>query len=58
MLNDFNVTDVAKLAKRAAVAREIIYAAMDTPALRCDITPTYNELEDQHGGNVPVAVCS
>jgi pyruvate,water dikinase len=50
--------DVENLAKRAAEAREIVYQATATEALREQIVRAYRQLESEYGANVAVAVRS
>jgi pyruvate, water dikinase len=49
---------IADLAKRAAAARSIVYAATDRPELRREIEQAYRQLEQEYGANVAVAVRS
>lgn len=49
---------ISDLAKRAAAARAIVYAATDQEELRRQITEAYLELEREYGANVAVAVRS
>ena len=50
--------DVELLEKRGAEAREIVYEATGTDALRQEIVAAYRKLEAQYGANVAVAVRS
>ncbi len=50
--------DVRDLAERAAKARDIVYQATGTDALKKEIAAAYRELERQYGRNVSVAVRS
>jgi pyruvate,water dikinase len=58
LLQGLDGTDVARLAECAAEARQLVYAATDTPRLRREIADAYNVLENQYGTNVAVAVRS
>jgi pyruvate,water dikinase len=58
LLDDLDVTDVARLAERAAEARDLVYAATDTAAMQGEIARAYGVLEGQYGANVAVAVRS
>lgn len=49
---------IADLAKRAAAARAIVYAATDQEELRHEIEQAYRQLEQEYGRNVAVAVRS
>ncbi len=49
---------ISDLAKRAAKARDIVYAATDRAELRREIAESYRQLEQQYGGDVAVAVRS
>jgi pyruvate,water dikinase len=49
---------IADLAKRAAKARAIVYAATDQEDLRRQVSEAYRKLEQQYGANVAVAVRS
>ena len=50
--------DVAGLARAAAEARAIVYAATGTPDIRALLEPNYRTLERQYGEGVAVAVRS
>jgi pyruvate,water dikinase len=58
LLDGLDVSDVVLLAKRAEKARELVYAATGSPALREQIVAAYRQLEAQYGTNVAVAVRS
>ncbi|MDR3529162.1 MAG: phosphoenolpyruvate synthase [Rhodopila sp.] len=58
LLDDLDITDVTRLARNAAEARRIVYAATGTEALRQQIASAYRVLEDQYGANAGVAVRS
>ena len=58
LLDDLDITDVALLAKRAAEARQLVYAATGNEALRQQIVAAYSQLEVQYGPGVAVAVRS
>ena len=49
---------IPDLAKRAAAARAIVYAATDQDELRRQVTESYQQLEREYGVNVAVAVRS
>jgi pyruvate, water dikinase len=58
LLDGLDVTDVPLLAQRAHDARQIVYAATGTSALRVIIGRAYRKLEAEYGDNVAVAVRS
>src|SRR5271169_742590 len=58
LLSRFDHHDVALLAKRAAKARQLVYAATSSDALRQQIVAAYSQLEVQYGAGVAVAVRS
>ncbi len=58
LLDDLDKTDVEALAKRAAEARQIVYAATGGDDLRQEIVVSYRKLEEQYGRDVAVAVRS
>ncbi len=58
LLDGLNVTDVALLAERAGAARQIVYDATGTDALRRIIVQAYRTLEGEYGPDVAVAVRS
>ncbi|MBU6444047.1 MAG: phosphoenolpyruvate synthase [Alphaproteobacteria bacterium] len=58
LMEGLNRDDVRDLAERAAKARQIVYAATGTEALKKEIAAAYRELEQQYGRNVSVAVRS
>jgi len=49
---------ISDLAKRAAAARAIVYAATDQDDLRHQVMEAYRQLEQEYGTNVAVAVRS
>ena len=49
---------ISDLAKRAAEARTIVYAATDQDRLRSQVADAYRQLESEYGANVAVAVRS
>jgi pyruvate,water dikinase len=49
---------ISDLARRAAAARAIVYAATDSEDLRRQISEAYQQLEREYGANVAVAVRS
>ncbi len=49
---------IADLARRAAAARAIVYAATDREALRREVAEAYHKLEGEYGRNLAVAVRS
>ncbi|MBL6987408.1 MAG: phosphoenolpyruvate synthase, partial [Methylobacter sp.] len=57
-LDDLNPDDVADLAKRARKAREIIYAAPIPDDLEQQILAGFNQLKQQYGDDLSVAVRS
>ncbi len=58
LLNGLHVTDMALLAECAREARQIVYAATATNALREAVVQAYRKLEAEYGDNVAVAVRS
>src|SRR6476619_7669125 len=54
LLDGLDVTDVATLAERASQARDIVYRATGTDALRAAIADAYAVLESQYGPRVAV----
>ncbi len=58
LLDGLDKRKVRLLAKAAAAAREIVYAATGTMALAEAITAAYRTLEEEYGANVAVAVRS
>ncbi len=58
LLDGLDLADVGLLAKRAARAREIVYAATGTDELRQQIAAAYRKLESEYGDGVAVAVRS
>jgi len=58
LLDNFDISDVALLAKRAAQARQLVYDATGSGTLREQVASAYHQLETQYGINVPVAVRS
>jgi pyruvate, water dikinase len=58
LLDGLDISDVAALARRAAEARRLVYAATGTDALRGEIVAAYRLLEAQYGAGVAVAVRS
>ena len=58
LLDGLDVTNLALLTSRAARARELVYGATGSAALRAQITAAYRKLEAQYGPRVPVAVRS
>jgi pyruvate,water dikinase len=58
ILDNLDKRDIENLAKRAAEAREIVYQAATTEALREQIVSAYRQLESEYGANVAVAVRS
>ncbi|MDE2352006.1 MAG: phosphoenolpyruvate synthase, partial [Alphaproteobacteria bacterium] len=58
LMEGLNRDDVRDLAERAAKARQIVYDATGTDALKTEIAAAYRELERQYGRNVSVAVRS
>ena len=58
LLDRVDKTDVEALAKRAAEARQIVYAATGGDCLRLQIAASYRNLEEQYCRDVAVAVRS
>jgi pyruvate,water dikinase len=58
LLDGLDKRRVEVLAERAAQARELVYRATATAALRAQIERAYRRLESQYGNNVAVAVRS
>ena len=58
LLDNLDKRNVEVLAQRAAEAREIVYRATATEALREQIGRAYRQLESEYGANVAVAVRS
>ena len=58
LLDGLDKRRISDLAKRAAKARDIIYAATDRPELRQEIASAYRQLEQEYGAKVAVAVRS
>jgi pyruvate,water dikinase len=58
LLDGLDKTDVARLAERAAAARQIVYEAAGGPALRRQIRAAWRTLKTQCGGSLAVAVRS
>jgi pyruvate,water dikinase len=58
LLDGLDKRKVKLLAKAAAAAREIVYAATGTTALAEAIAAAYRKLEEEYGANVAVAVRS
>ena len=58
LLSGLDKRRISDLAKRAAAARAIVYAATDRDELRREVTEAYRQLEQEYGANVAVAVRS
>lgn len=58
LLSGLDKQRISDLAKRAAAARAIVYAATDRDELRREVTEAYERLEQEYGANVAVAVRS
>ncbi len=58
LLSRLDKQRISDLAKRAAAARAIVYAATDCDELRREVTEAYKQLEQEYGANVAVAVRS
>src|SRR5437868_14584051 len=56
LLDGLDKRDIEHLASAAARARQIVYAATDTPVLREATFDAYADLERQYGADVAVAV--
>src|SRR5271157_1436110 len=54
LLDGLDVTDVATLSERARQARQIVYDATGTEALRAMTEEAYRELEAEYGAGVSV----
>lgn len=57
-LDGLNVSDVSELARRAAQAREIVYAAALPVDLAAEILEGYRRLRDEYGPTLTLAVRS
>ena len=57
-LDGLNVADVDDLARRAQLARDIVYEAPLTPALISEISAAYRQLKEEYGEQLTVAVRS
>jgi len=57
-MDNLDLSNVELLAKRAAEARRIVYAATGSEAMRQTIAAAYRKLEAQYGANAAVAVRS
>ena len=58
LLSGLDKQRISDLAKRAATARAIVYAATDCDELRREVAEAYKQLEQEYGANVAVAVRS
>ena len=58
LLSGLDKQRISDLAKRAAAARAIVYAATDRDELRREVAQAYKQLEQEYGANVAVAVRS
>ncbi|WP_454616353.1 phosphoenolpyruvate synthase [Bradyrhizobium cenepequi] len=58
LLSGLDKSRISDLAKRAAAARAIVYAATDRDELRREVREAYRKLEQEYGSNVAVAVRS
>lgn len=58
LLDGLDVSDTEALAANAAKAREIVYEATGADAIRSGIAAAYDELQQQYGRNIAVAVRS
>ncbi|WP_454633207.1 phosphoenolpyruvate synthase [Bradyrhizobium cenepequi] len=58
LLSGLDKNRISDLAKRAAAARAIVYAATDREDLRREVRDAYRKLEEEYGSNVAVAVRS
>lgn len=58
LLDGLGKQDVDLLAKRAAAAREIVYAATNGPELRAQILAAYGALKTEYGRDVALAIRS
>jgi pyruvate,water dikinase len=57
-MDNLDLSNVELLAKRAAEARRLVYAATGSEAMRQTIAAAYRKLEAQYGANAAVAVRS
>jgi pyruvate,water dikinase len=58
LLDGLDKRRISDLAKRAATARNIVYAATDRDELRQEVSAAYRQLEQEYGARVAVAVRS
>ncbi len=58
LLSGVDKQRISDLARRAAAARAIVYAATDREELRSAVAAAYRQLEQEYGANVAVAVRS
>lgn len=58
LLSAIDKRRISDLAKRAAAARAIVYAATDREDLRREVAGAYHQLEQEYGANLAVAVRS
>ncbi|PAY07889.1 phosphoenolpyruvate synthase [Bradyrhizobium sp. UFLA03-84] len=58
LLSGLDKRKIADLARRAAAARAIVYAATDRDDLRAQVSTGYSRLQDEYGRNLAVAVRS
>ena len=58
LLDDLDITDIARLASNAAAARAIVYDATGSDTLRDLIVTAYRQLEAEYGPDTAVAVRS
>ncbi len=58
LLSGLDKQRISDLAKRAAAARAIVYAATDCDELQREVAEAYKQLEQEYGANVAVAVRS
>jgi len=58
LLDDLDKSDVTALAERAAAARELVYGAGLSDALRREITEAYAKLRQEYGDDLSLAVRS
>ncbi len=58
LLDGLDISDTEALAASAEKAREIVYEATGTDAIRSGIAAAYDELQQQYGKNIAVAVRS
>jgi len=56
LLDDLDKNDIAELARRGQVARELVYRAGLSPALREQVQTAYHALQQEYGPELSLAV--